>query len=26
MIGASELAKMNPTSILINTARGKIID
>ncbi len=26
MIGASELAKMKPTSILINTARGKIID
>jgi len=26
MIGASELARMKPTSILINTARGKIID
>jgi phosphoglycerate dehydrogenase-like enzyme len=26
MIGASELAKMKPNSILINTARGKIID
>jgi D-3-phosphoglycerate dehydrogenase len=26
MIGAFELARMKPTSILINTARGKIID
>jgi D-3-phosphoglycerate dehydrogenase len=26
MIGAAELAKMKPSAILINTARGKIID
>jgi phosphoglycerate dehydrogenase-like enzyme len=26
MIGARELAKMKPTAILINTARGKIVD
>ncbi len=26
MIGASQLAKMKPTAILINTARGKIVD
>jgi D-3-phosphoglycerate dehydrogenase len=26
MIGASQLAKMKSTAILINTARGKIID
>ena len=26
MIGARELAKMKPTAILINTARGKVVD
>jgi D-3-phosphoglycerate dehydrogenase len=26
MIGASQLAKMKPTAVLINTARGKLID
>jgi D-3-phosphoglycerate dehydrogenase len=26
MIGAQELAKMKPTAILINTARGKVVD
>jgi phosphoglycerate dehydrogenase-like enzyme len=26
MIGAEELLKMKPTSILINTARGEVVD
>jgi len=26
MIGSRELARMKPTAILINTARGKVVD